>query len=140
MVEVALKSDSQGEKKFVVNEIQQGVGHVHWRIASRSHIWRPSTDVYVTKNEVVVRVEIAGMRDDQFSISLDDRHLSIRGNRPDAPVQRAYHQMEIQFGEFATEVELHWAIDVEKVEAQYRDGFLEVILPIQQPHKIDIGE
>jgi HSP20 family protein len=140
MVELALRSDSHGEKKFVVNEIEQGVGHVHWRIASRSHTWRPPTDVYVTKNVVIVRVDIAGMRDDQFSISLDDRHLSIRGNRPDASVQRAYHQMEIQFGEFATEVELHWAIDAEKVEAQYRDGFLEVILPIEKPRTIDIGE
>lgn len=112
----------------------------HWRVTLRSHVWRPPTDVYETENEVVVRVEIAGMKEDDFSIELNDRYLSIHGSRPDIPERRAYHQMEIRFGEFNTEVELPSPVVIDKVEAVYRDGFLRVVLPKARARKIPIEE
>ncbi|MEK7786124.1 MAG: Hsp20/alpha crystallin family protein, partial [Chloroflexota bacterium] len=43
--------------------------------------WRPPTDVCETETEVVVEVEIAGMREDDFHVSLDGRLLTISGLR-----------------------------------------------------------
>jgi len=48
--------------------------------------------------------------------------------------------MEIPFGEFRTQVELHWAIDHEAIQAEYEDGFLRLVLPKTKPHNIEIGE
>jgi HSP20 family molecular chaperone IbpA len=48
--------------------------------------------------------------------------------------------MEIRFGDFRTDVELHWPIDTEKIDAEYRDGFLQVILPKAKPHTVDIKD
>lgn len=115
-------------------------GSSHWRMSLRSHVWRPPTDVYETEVEIVVRVEIAGMKEDDFTIELNDRYLSIRGVRPDIPERRAYHQMEIRFGEFNTEVELPSAVIADGVEAVYRDGFLRVVLPKARARKIQIEE
>jgi HSP20 family protein len=140
MVEIALRPDPQRQGRYVVSDIDQSVGHIHWRLSSRPHTWRPPTDVYLTEEAIIVRVEIAGMRDAQFAVSLDDRYLTISGIRPDQPRQRAYHQLEIHFGEFSTEVELHWAIDSQAVEAEYRDGFLQVVLPKEKLQQIEIGE
>jgi HSP20 family protein len=115
-------------------------GSSHWRVTLRSHVWRPPTDVYETENEIVVRVEIAGMKEEDFSIELNDRYLSIHGARPDVPERRAFHQMEIRFGEFNTEVELASPVIADRVEAVYRDGFLRVVLPKAQARKIQIEE
>jgi HSP20 family protein len=78
------------------------------------------------------------MRESDFTISLVERSLTIRGIRQDTPERRAYHQMEIPFGEFSTEIELPYMIIPDKVEAIYRDGFLRISLPIAQPKHIKV--
>jgi HSP20 family protein len=102
---------------------------VHLHLSMRSPAWRPPTDVYEIDDAVIVRVEIAGMHETDFSIILDGRYLSIRGVRQDVTERRAYHQMEIRFGEFNVDVEMPAAIDVENVQATYQNGFLKIILP-----------
>ncbi len=113
---------------------------VRWRLHMRSHIWRPPTDVYEIEDALVVRVEIAGMRESDFAIYLDGRFLAIRGVRPDITERRAYHQMEIRFGEFATEVELPYQVVVDEIQATYTNGFLRILLPKAQSQHIDIAE
>ena len=110
------------------------------RMAMRSHIWRPPTDVYETEIAVVVRVEIAGMKDEDFSVSLTGRNLVIRGLRPDVAARKAYHQMEIFFGEFKSEVELPGPVIADRVRAEYQKGFLTVILPKQHARKIQVED
>jgi HSP20 family protein len=109
-----------------------------WRIISRPHAWRPLTDVYEMEDTIVIRVEIAGMRESDFTISLVERNLTIRGIRQDTSERRAYHQMEIPFGDFSTEIELPYQIVSDKVEAIYREGFLKITLPIAQPKHIKV--
>jgi HSP20 family protein len=109
-----------------------------WRIVSRPHVWRPPTDVYETEDALIIRVEVAGMRESDFTISLVDRSLTIRGIRQDTSERRAYHQMEIPFGEFSTELELPYTVIADKVEAIYREGFLKITLPIERPKHIKV--
>lgn len=110
----------------------------HWRMVSRPHAWRPPTDVYETDEAIIVRVEIAGVREEDFAVSLEDRFLIIRGIRADIPERRAYHQMEIPFGEFSSEIELPAPIAAEEIEAVYRDGFLRVVLPKAHPRQVKV--
>jgi HSP20 family protein len=138
MVEINLKSDPHQPGRFVPNDVEYRVGGSRWRLVSRPHVWRPPTDVFETEDAVVVRVEIAGMHDAEFSVSLDERYLVVSGVRPDQPERRAYHQMEIRFGEFRTEVELPSAIDAQSVDAEYRDGFLRLVLPKAKPRRIEL--
>lgn len=114
---------------------------VNWRVdTSRPRVWRPPTDVYEHDDRIVVRVEIAGMNESDFSISLDSNILTIHGIRPDSNERRAYHQMEINFGEFMTSVEINISIDTDLVRAEYLNGFLWVYLPKAQPKVIKINE
>jgi HSP20 family protein len=106
---------------------------VNWRISPHPHTWRPPTDVFERDDVVVVRVEIAGMKEEDFTIHLDANLLAIRGVRQETSDRRAYHQMEINFGEFLTVVELQIPIDAEAVHAEYANGFLWVFLPKAQP-------
>ncbi len=113
---------------------------VNWRSTSNPHFWHPPTDVYENVESFEVRVEIAGMTENDFSISLEQNILLIRGIRPDTGERRAYHQMEISFGEFLTTVEFQVPIDTEQVRAEYQNGFLWVHLPKSQPKVIKVKD
>ncbi len=102
----------------------------HWTMATyRGRAWRPPTDVFETADAYVVKVEIAGMSEDDFRITFAGRSLSITGTRHDSAAKVGYHQMEISYGEFQTEVELQVAVAAENIEAVYQNGFLVVTLP-----------
>jgi HSP20 family protein len=109
---------------------------VSWQV--RAGVWSPPTDVYETEDAYTVRVEIAGMRDGDFEVSMENGTLLISGYRSDVPERRAYHQMEIRFGKFATAVELPLAVDVEHASAEYSDGFLIVMLPKLKPNQVKV--
>lgn len=109
---------------------------VSWQV--RSTIWSPPTDGYETEEAYVVRVEIAGMREEDFDVAVENHTLHISGTRPDYLERRAYHQMEIRFGKFATAVSLPGPVNVEQSHAEYQDGFLTVILPKAKPNQIKV--
>ena len=119
---------------------QAGQGTLGWRIQHGSHAWRPPTDVLETDEAYIVVVEIAGMRGVEFQVTFDEHILSIKGSRHDSNERRAYHQMEIDYGEFITEVHVHLPIESAKIDASYSDGFLRIHLPKASPKKIAIEE
>ena len=124
------KSDS--ERSF------SGMHVIGWQVGIHSYAWSPPTDVYETDASFIVRVEVAGMNESDFSVCVEDNFLVISGSRQEELEKRAYHQMEIRFGEFSTAVEIPLGVDVSKLEADYRDGFLNVILPKLKPTNIRI--
>jgi HSP20 family protein len=110
-------------------------GNLRFRLSSRSCVWSPPTDVYETDEAVIVRVEVAGMREEDFEILIEERFLTVRGARPDTTERRAYHQLEIPFGEFISEVELPVPVAADRIEAIYLSGFLRLVLPKKTPHQ-----
>lgn len=112
-----------------------------WVPVRTQKAFRPPTDVYETEDCMEVKVEVAGMRPEDFQISLAEQVLVIAGVRQDSSPKRAYQQMEISWGEFRTEVHLPWPVDEERIEARYLDGFLTVTLPRAKarPRRIPIN-
>ncbi len=112
----------------VILESRRGIVQaVHWRV--RSSAWTPPTDVYETEDGFGVRIEIAGMREEDFEVTMDGGILNVSGNRPDVNKRRAFHQMEIWFGRFEISIEIPVAVDIEASVAEYKDGFLVISLP-----------
>jgi HSP20 family protein len=124
------KSDGSSEHSF------SGMRAISWQVGVHSYAWSPPTDVYETDASFVVRVEVAGMSESDFAIDVEDNFLIISGSRSESPERRAYRQMEIRFGEFSTAVEIPVGVDVSKAEADYCDGFLNVVLPKLKPTNI----
>lgn len=114
---------------------------ITWRIAvRRPHTWHPPTDLYETDEKFIVRIEIAGMHKEEFCVSLENNILTVSGSRPDMSLKRSFHQMEIPFGDFKTNIELPSPVDADSVTAEYRDGFLNIHLPKILPTIIQIKE
>ncbi|HXD11048.1 MAG TPA: Hsp20/alpha crystallin family protein [Anaerolineales bacterium] len=109
---------------------------VSWHI--RSSVWSPPTDVYETNDSFVVRVEIAGMHEEDFEVAVENHILMIGGHRSDLNERRAYHQMEIRFGKFEIAVEIPVPVDADGSVAEYKDGFLLIQLPKANPKQIEV--
>ena len=100
---------------------------ISWQVSA--NVWRPPTDVYETAEGFVVKVEVAGMREEDFEVAIEDNILLISGSRPTLNERCAYYQMEIRSGKFEIAVEIPAPVKVEKSVAEYKDGFLMINLP-----------
>ncbi len=101
-------------------------------------LWRPPTDVYETDDFAVVIVEIAGVSEGDYQVTLTGRTLVISGERRDPAAKLGYQQMEIRYGKFRTEVQLLWSLEPGGQDAVYQDGFLKVTLRKAQTRRVPI--
>ncbi|MBN1314169.1 MAG: Hsp20/alpha crystallin family protein [Anaerolineales bacterium] len=108
------------------------------KVLRHARAWRPPTDLCETEDSIIARIEIAGMREGNLNVSINDKVLTVSGIRTGANFKGAYYQMEIQYGEFLTQVRLPAAVDEEKVEAAYTDGFLTVKMPKRKALRVTI--
>jgi HSP20 family molecular chaperone IbpA len=109
-----------------------------WLVGRQRHAWRPPTDAFETDAAYIVVVEVAGVRGSDFAVTFEHQVLWVRGTRPDPGGTKAYHQMEIAYGDFETGVQIHAPVDETAIEAAYSDGFLKVTLPKALPRRIPI--
>jgi HSP20 family protein len=93
-------------------------------------VWRPPTDIYETPKEIIVVVELAGVAEDDMSVTLFSDLLVVEGVRtqPDLSAMNACHQLGIKYGQFRAEIELHAPVDHDEVTAEYKNGMLTVAL------------
>lgn len=91
----------------------------------------PPVDVYETRNDVVVSMEIAGILEEEIEIIVEGRLMIIRGHRKalSGPAERAYHLMEIGHGPFQREIRLPADVNPEELRDVYKDGILQISLP-----------
>jgi HSP20 family protein len=91
--------------------------------------WRPPVDYWETGEELSVKVEVAGMSEEDFDIVLYQDALVIQGDRQWRSSEARFHLAEIRHGPFRLEVPIPSNIDRERVTARYDRGFLRVVLP-----------
>jgi HSP20 family protein len=120
--------DPQGLQQQLVSAFQR---QTLIAMARDQAVWRPPADVYETETAFVVMVELAGMRDAEIAITLDERSLRIEGRRPERRDDGlvCYHAVGVGYGAFVVEVFVARPVDYDNVTAHYDDGFLFVELP-----------
>jgi HSP20 family protein len=93
-------------------------------------IWRPPTDVYETADDLVVVMELAGVREEDMTITLFSDLLMVEGKRDQPAFREAHscHQLGIKYGNFRSEIGLVSPVDHESVTAEYHSGLLEIRL------------
>jgi HSP20 family molecular chaperone IbpA len=133
---VRLVADSQ--RPHQTQESSSFPADLDWYLVRRPRVWRPPTDVYETDEAVIVKVEIAGMKEDELHITFADHALVISGLRRDPVGKIIYQNMEILYGEFRTEVRVDWSLERQGIEATYEDGFLFVRLPKARERRVPI--
>lgn len=100
-----------------------------WAVPS-SVAWLPPTDVYETPDEIIVFMEIAGVREEDVTVTLFSDILVVEGNRiqPLLAEMIACHRLGIKYGNFRSEVYIPYPVDHDDVNAEYKKGLLKITL------------
>ena len=122
------------KQKFVIKQIKD------FDAQQCYHVWHPATDLFETKDDYIVKLEIGGMEGKDFSINFYKDVLSINGYRAGEDKEGSYHRMEIPFGDFSSSVKIPGEIVMKYIEAFYENGFLTVILPKLKSVHVEISE
>jgi HSP20 family protein len=93
--------------------------------------WVPPVDVLETPDQIVLRAELPGVRQDAIEISFSEGVLSMRGERGFEKENDSlrYHRIERVYGNFARSFTLPRTVDPERITASFTDGVLEVSVP-----------
>lgn len=106
--------------------------------------WAPSADIWETDAELVYAFDLPGVPEDEISVELDDNALTVSGERERSQEvsKEGFYRYERSFGSFSRTVALPPGVDEDAVQAEYRNGVLEVHVPKPEeakPRRIEVG-
>jgi len=111
---------------------------------STARLWSPAVDVAENENEIVLRAELPGMKQEDIDIELTGDTLTLRGDRKFENEERRedFVRVERAYGRFQRSFTLGVPVQHDQVKASYRDGVLEVHLPKSEatkPRKVQVN-
>ncbi len=114
-----------------VNRMFEGFFDRGTRQIEDGGMWLPATDIYETKDDVVVSLELPGMKRDDIKVSVQDNILTIRGEKHQEKEDKDtnYHRLERNYGFFTRSFSLPTMVKADKIKAAYENGILRVELP-----------
>ena len=116
-----------------------------WRISpSEEVVWAPAIDVVEEEDKFSVKVELAGVKEEDVNVSIVGDTLTIEGEKKaESEVKRkGYYYSETSYGSFSRSITIPSTIDTGKIEANYDKGVLEISLPKApevKPKKITVA-
>jgi HSP20 family protein len=110
--------------------------------ASNRAVFVPPSDIYETRDSIVILAEMPGVSPDAVDISLERRVLTIRG-RGEANERAGYQRVYSEYadGDYERVFTLSENIDRDRIEATLKDGVLHLVLPkaeTAKPRKIEL--
>ena len=114
-----------------------------WKEEVTRGVWSPPVDILERGNEVVLKIDVPEVSQNEIDIRVEENTLIIQGERrftKDTPDDN-YIQIERPYGTFRRTFSIPRTIDHEGIKASYKDGVLRVILPRRpetQPKQIAV--
>lgn len=100
----------------------------------------PAADVRREGDKWMVSIAVPGISPDKLDIDIVGRTVRVRGER-EVRSQGDAVVTEINYGRFEREFTLPDEIDVKHAKATYRNGMLDLVLPLTEeakPHRVQI--
>jgi HSP20 family protein len=108
-------------------------------------VWSPQVEVFERGNNIVVRADLPGLNRDHVQVEVEDDVLVIRGERREEreTTEGKLYRSERSYGSFYRAIPLPENTDSSAVQASFKDGVLEVLLPKPRetgraPRKVEI--
>jgi HSP20 family protein len=103
----------------------------------------PAMNIWTDEDSAVVTAELPGVSIEDIDISVEKDTLTLRGGRRPEDLEEGvtYHRRERRSGGFNRAFRLPFHVDAEKVEAEFKNGVLSIVLPraeADKPRKIAI--
>ena len=106
--------------------------------------WTPALDVIESKEAIVLKLDLPGMKSEQVDIEVHDGVLTVKGERrfEDTVQEGQYYRLERSYGHFQRSVTLPKAIKADEIKATFVDGVLAIRVPKAdevKPRRITVG-
>jgi HSP20 family protein len=106
--------------------------------------WSPALDVFEDESKITVKLEVAGVKKEDFDISLEGDLLTISGERKAESETREGESLrsERTFGPFSRSITLAAPVKADEINAVYEEGTLTLTLPKTEeakPKKIHVS-
>ncbi|HZW39510.1 MAG TPA: Hsp20/alpha crystallin family protein [Ignavibacteriaceae bacterium] len=100
-------------------------------------IWSPLSDISEDKDTFKIRLDLPGMKKEDVKINMENNMLSISGERKQEKESdnSKYHRVERVYGKFYRSFTLPESIEHEKIDAEFKDGQLTIIVPKSEKAK-----
>lgn len=97
----------------------------------------PAVDICEGDKEITLKAELPGMKKEDVHVEINDGVITLRGERKIEKEEKKenYHRIERSYGSFHRSFTLPATVDRDKIKAHYKDGILEVTLPITEEAK-----
>jgi len=98
-------------------------------------MWAPSVDVRERDGKLLVSVDLPGLRKEDINVRVEDNAIVIEGERTEESAnqqQGFHHQRERSYGSFFRMISLPESADPEQANATFRDGVLQIEVPLSQ--------
>jgi HSP20 family protein len=91
----------------------------------------PKVDVIENEKAFEIHVAVPGMNKEDFSIEINDNYLTVSGERKYSKEKKEnnFRSIETQYGSFSRSFALPETVASNKIEAEYKNGILELTLP-----------
>ncbi len=91
----------------------------------------PRVEMEESDDAIKVTAQLPGLTKDDFHVDLDDRYLTLRGEKTGRSERKEghLHISECSYGSFSRVIPLPCEIDRDKVKAKYKNGELKLVLP-----------
>ena len=137
---VAVEYEEEEETEIPVqssNEESEPVSVANSAVSAKDEEWMNdyegalNIDMYQTKDNVIIKSTIAGVRPDDIDITVANDMVTIKGSRSreEKISQDDYFYQECYWGSFSRSVIVPVDIDSEEIEADLKDGILTIIIP-----------
>lgn len=115
-----------------------------WNESLGQNQWLPAVDVRETDSAYVFTAELPGMSKDDVRITLENKVLTIAGERKFDSEEKKndYHRIERSYGAFSRSFSLPGEVDQDSVKAKFKDGLLSVEIAKAEevkPRRIEIS-
>lgn len=128
-----------------LREMEQEMGRLFGQLNSPPASAFPPVNVYTHAEGAVVTAEVPGVDPKSLDVTVHDQALVLKGDRGRDEAadggEGKWHRRERMAGQFARSIELPFAVEADTVEANCRDGVLEVRLQRREsdkPRKISV--
>jgi HSP20 family protein len=96
-------------------------------------VWTPTIEITATEGNFIIRAELPGMKPEEVKVEAVDDTLVIEGERKFQQQEGGSHRTERMYGRFYRVIQLPEGADAEQARASFRDGILEVSIPVREP-------
>ena len=105
-----------------------------WKEEVMQGTWSPPVDIVERQNEVVLKIDLPDVNQNEIDIRVEEGTLIIQGERKfiKESEEEKYIQIERPYGTFRRTFTVPRRIDQEGIKASYKDGVLRVVLPKRQ--------